>query len=175
MTREEKQILVNKLTETLKKHPNFLVLDTGGMTVDKVSQFRRVCFNAKLKVQVVKNTLLKKALAQVDSSYESIFPVLKQNTTVVFANENLAEPAKILKDFRKDAEFPKFKAAFIDSTVYEGEANLEAVASIKSKQEVLGEIIGLLQSPISNVLASIQSSGTTIHGLLKSIEEKKQQ
>ncbi len=174
MTREEKYQLVNELTETIKQHPNFIVLDTGGMTVQKVNQFRRACFQSKLKVQVVKNTLLKKALQLVDSKYENLFSVLKQNTTVVFANENLAEPAKILKDYRKEEEFPKFKAAYIEETVYAGEGNLDVIASIKSKQEVLGDIIRLLQSPISNVLGALQSSGSTIHGLLKTIEERQQ-
>lgn len=174
MTREDKHTLVKELTETLKQHPNFIVLDTGGMTVEKMNNFRRVCFKSNLKVKVIKNSLLKKALQFVDSSYESVFPVLKQNTTIVFANENLAEPAKILKEFRQDAELPRFKAAYIESSVYTGEASLEAVASIKSKQEVLGEVIGLLQSPIANLLGALQSSGGTIHGLLKSIEEKKQ-
>ncbi len=174
MTREEKHILVNELTETLKQHPNFLILDTGGMTVEKMNNFRRVCFQSNLKVQVVKNTLLKKALSAVDSSYEAVFPVLKQNTTIVFANENFAEPAKILKDFRNDAELPRFKAAYIEASVFVGESNLDSVASIKSKQEVLGEVIGLLQSPMANLLGALQSSGGTIHGLLKTIEEKNQ-
>lgn len=174
MTREEKHALVNELTETIKRHPNFLVLDTGGMTVEKMNGFRRACFQSKLKVQVVKNTLLKKALAAVDSSYEGVYPVLKQNTTIVFANDNLAEPAKVLKEFRKEEELPRFKAAYIDASVYIGESNLDTVASIKSKQEVLGEVIGLLQSPMANLLGALQSSGGTIHGLLKSIEEKNQ-
>lgn len=172
MTREEKYVLVQELTETLKQHPNFIVLDTGGMTVEKMNNFRRACFKSKLKVQVVKNTLFKKALQNLDSSYETIYPVLKQNTTVVFANENLAEPAKVLKNFREDAEIPKFKAAYIEGAVYIGEENLDSVASIKSKQEVLGDVIGLLKSPITQLVGLLQSSGTTIHSLLKTIEEK---
>ncbi|GIV44430.1 MAG: hypothetical protein KatS3mg035_1553 [Bacteroidia bacterium] len=105
---------------------------------------------------------------------EGVYPVLKQNTTIVFANDNLAEPAKVLKEFRKEEELPRFKAAYIDASVYIGESNLDTVASIKSKQEVLGEVIGLLQSPMANLLGALQSSGGTIHGLLKSIEEKNQ-
>jgi large subunit ribosomal protein L10 len=174
MTKEEKYKLVNELTEVLKQHPNFMVLDTGGMSVEKINRFRRACFQSKLKVQVVKNTLLKKALQNFGDNYEAVYPVLKQNTTVVFANENLAEPAKVLKDFRKEDEMPRFKAAFIENSFYYGESNLDAVASIKSKQEVLGEVISLLQSPISNLLGALQSSGGTIHGLLKTIEEKNQ-
>ena len=174
MTKEEKYKLVDELTETIKKHPNFILLDTGGMTVDKVNKFRKICFKHNLKVQVVKNTLFKKALERFDTSYQALFPILKENTTIVFANENLAEPAKLLKEYKEENNLPKFKAAYVESSVYSGEESLEVVASIKSKQEVLGEVIGLLQSPISNLLSALQSGGRTIHGLLKSIEEQKQ-
>jgi large subunit ribosomal protein L10 len=118
--------------------------------------------------------LFKKALERFDTSYQALFPILKENTTVVFANENLAEPAKLLKEYKEENNLPKFKAAYVESSVYSGEESLEVVASIKSKQEVLGEVIGLLQSPISNLLSALQSGGRTIHGLLKSIEEQKQ-
>lgn len=173
MTKQEKIEIVQNLVKEFQAHPSFIIANTGGLTVSKVNELRRKCFEAKLKIKVVKNTLIRKALEQIGGDYSKIFGSLKENSTIIFANENAAEPAKVLLDFKKDADIPKFKVAYVEAAVYEGEHQLEAVSKIKSKQELLGEVIGLLQSPIANVLNALQSSGGTLHGILKTLEERK--
>jgi large subunit ribosomal protein L10 len=173
MTKEQKIQLVQELTEQFQQYPNFYVTDTGGMNVEQINKLRRVAFNAKIPVRVVKNSLIKKALANLGSSYEDAFPALKNHSAIFFTNEeNAKEPAKLIKDFRKKAEKPSLKVACIDSAIFIGDDQLENLIKLKSKKDMIGEIVGLLQSPMGNVMGALQSSNNILTGVLKTLSEK---
>lgn len=174
MTKEQKYELVDGLAEELKANPNFYVLDMGRMTVAQANNFRRKLFEANLEVRMVKNTLIKKALDKIGVDHTDIDPALKQPSSLIFVGENTSAPAKLLKDYRKASEMPQLKGAFIEHSAYIGDDQLDALANLKSKEQLLGEIIGLLQSPISNVVSALQSGGGTIHGLLKTLADREQ-
>lgn len=174
MTKTEKNTLVDALAAELEATPSFYVLDMGGMSVEQTTKFRRKLHAAGMSVRMVKNTLIKKALDKRGVNHDELDPVLKQPSSLIFVSEEAANaPAKLLKDhFKEGAEFPKLKGAFIEEAAYVGAEHLDNLAKLKSKQELLGEVIGLLQSPISNVLGALQSGGTTLHGLLQTLSER---
>lgn len=171
MTREEKNIIVNELSDKLNQSSVFYLADIAELDAQSSSKLRRLCFNKQVSLHVVKNTLLRKALEQADGEYEEFYAVLKGNTSIMFA-ETGNVPAKLIKDFRKKAEKPALKGAFIDSAIYIGDNQLETLTNIKSKEEVIADVIALLQSPAKNVLSALQSGGTTIAGLVKTLSEK---
>jgi large subunit ribosomal protein L10 len=171
MTREEKVSIVNELSDKLNQSSVFYLADIAELDAQSSSKLRRLCFNKQVSLHVVKNTLLKKALEQADGEYEELYAVLKGNTSIMFA-ETGNVPAKLIKDFRKKAEKPALKGAFIDSAIYIGDNQLETLTQIKSKEEVIADVIALLQSPAKNVLSALQSGGTTIAGLVKTLGEK---
>jgi large subunit ribosomal protein L10 len=175
MTRSEKHEFVVELTEQIRSNRNFLVLDIDGFTVEKTSEFRRKCFEAGLKVQTVKNTLLIKALEQVDGSYESLFPALKKPSTLLFIGENPNAPAKMVKAFRESADRPALKGAYVESTVFLGDESLETLIKLKSKAVLLGEIVGLLQSPAKNVISALTGASSKVAGLVEAIGKKKEE
>lgn len=172
MTKEEKQQVVAELSERLKETPNIYVANTDGLTVAEVNKLRKLCFDAGVTMQVVKNTLLKKALEDADGNYEELYPALKQQSSVFFVGENLNVPAKIIKKFREGSELPVLKGAFVGEAVYLGDDSLKTLESIKSKDELVGEIITLLQSPAKNVISALKSGGSTIAGIIKTLSEK---
>lgn len=174
MTKEQKIELVKGLAERFKTYPNFYIANTGGMTVAEVSELRAACFKSNVKMQVIKNTLIKKALESLDSDFEGIYPALKETSAVFFIDEeNPSVPAKVIKDYRgKKKEIPALKGAVIDTSVFLGDDQLAFLASMKSKTELVGEIVGLLQSPAKNVLGALQSGGQTIAGLIKTLQER---
>jgi len=173
MTKEEKIAVVKDLGESLAELPNIYVADMGGMSVSEVSDLRRLCFEGGVKVQVVKNTLLKKALEDAEGNYDEIYDALKQQSAVFFVGEDVNKPAKILKQFRGDkGEKPILKAAYVDEAVFLGDDQLAALASLKSKNELIGDIVLLLQSPAKNVLSALQSGGQTLAELIKTLQEK---
>ena len=173
MTKEQKIQLVQELTETFKTYPNFYIADTGGLTVAEVNDLRGKCFEKQIKMQVVKNTLIKKALLNLDDEYDDVDPALKQTSALFFVDaENPSVPAKVLKDFRGDKEIPRLKAAVIESAVFLGDGELDKLSKLKSKAELLGEVVTLLQSPAKNVISALKSGGSTIAGLLKALEER---
>ena len=173
MTKEQKIQVVKELTETFKTFPNFYIADTGGMTVEDVNNLRGKCFENKVKMQVVKNTLIKKALLNMEDDFEDVDPALKQTSALFFVDaENPSVPAKVLKEFRGDKETPRLKAAVIDSAVFLGDDQLTMLSTLKSKAELIGEVVGLLQSPAKSVISALKSSGSTIAGLLKTLEER---
>lgn len=172
MTKEEKTAILSDLTEIFAKNPNFYVLDTSGLSVSKINAFRAACFKSKLKVRVAKNSLIKKALERQSLDYTDVFPALKQASTVLFINEDASDPAKMLQAFRGKAEKPVLKGAFIESSVFLGDSSLKDLAALKSKTELIGEVIGLLQSPIQNVVSALQSGGNNIAGVLKTLSER---
>jgi large subunit ribosomal protein L10 len=154
MTREEKSIAIEDLTAKLAESNIFYIADTSGLNAETTSNLRRACYKAGIKLEVVKNTLLSKAMEASANDYGDLPTVLKGNSSIFIADIANA-PAKIIKDFRKKSDKPVFKGAYINSEIYIGDNLLESLASLKSKEEVIGEIIGLLQSPAKRVIAAL--------------------
>ncbi len=171
MNREEKQAIVQELNEKFSSVDHFYITDSSNLTVAEVNDFRRKCFENEIEFRVVKNTLLKKAMEANDSAYDELYDVLKGPTSLMFTKVANA-PAKVIKEFLKKHEKPVMKAAYIDSDVYVGAENLDALAALKSKEELIGDVIGLLQSPVKNVIGALQSGGHTISGVIKTLSEK---
>lgn len=174
MTREDKAQLISDLTTKFKETDHFYIADTSGLTVAEINKFREMCFNKGVEYKLVKNTLIKKALENVDGDFASLDEVLKGTSGIMFVNENANVPAKIIKEFKKGdgQDRPAFKAASIDSDLFIGEDQLGALASLKSKQELIGEVITLLQSPAKNVLSLLQSGEQKLAGIVKTLSEK---
>ena len=176
MRKEDKGVIIGQLTEVLKEYPNFYLTDIEAMDAEKTSQLRRECFKREVKLVVVKNNLLKKALGNLEGDYSELDGALKGNTAVMFSQVANA-PARLIKDFTKDAKKDQsaksvFKAAYVQESFYVGAENLETLVNIKSKNELIADVIALLESPAKNVISALQSSGQTIHGLLKTLEER---
>ena len=172
MKKEDKGLIINKIAETLKEYSGFYLVETAGLNAEKTSALRRACFDADIKLVVVKNTLLHKALESLDGDYSELYPALKESTSLMCTNVGNA-PAKLLKDFvKKGDELPKLKGAYVEETVYLGADQLDALAAIKSKHELIADVIALLQSPAKNVVSALQSGATTIHGLLETLSNK---
>lgn len=171
MKREEKQEIVKALAEQIKSYGNFYITDTADLTVEKVNGIRRKCYDQGIAIQVVKNTLIKKALIEVGVDSEEIFGILKGASTLMFSETGSA-PAKLIKELRKGSDKPVLKGAYIDASVFIGDNQIDALSKLKSKDELIGEIIGLLQSPAKNVISGLQSGGNTIAGLVKTLQER---
>lgn len=171
MKKEDKSALIGDLSTKLEEYSHFYLADIADLDSVKSSNLRRECFNKDIKLIVVKNTLLKKALEDSEKDYSELYPVLKGNTSVMFSNTGNI-PAKLIKEFRKKADKPVLKAAFVEESIYVGENQLEFLATIKSKDELIGDLVALLQSPAKNVVSALQSAGGKIHGLLQAMEEK---
>ena len=171
MTREEKSQVIEVLTAELADNANIYLADISGLNADTTSNLRRACFKANIKLAVVKNTLLEKAMEASDRDFGDLPSVLKGNTSVMYSETGNA-PAKVIKAFRKKSEKPLLKGAFIEEAVYIGDNQLDMLVDIKSKEELLGEIIGLLQSPAKNVISALKSSGGKLAGILKTLSEK---
>jgi large subunit ribosomal protein L10 len=152
MNKAEKTQMIEELVQKLNANTKIYLADCSTLTVDKVNAFRKACFEKKVSVTVVKNTLLKKAIERAsDSRLAELIPALKGETALMFTETSNA-PAKVIRDFRKKADKPALKAAFVEETIYIGDNNLDALASLKSKNELIGDVIMLLQSPISRVI-----------------------
>ncbi len=175
MTREEKTQVISAIAESLREYPHFYITDISGLDAEKTAQLRRQCFEKDVKLVVVKNTLFNKALEQVGGEHvEQISKVLEGSTSVMFAHVNKA-PAMLIEEFRKGSDKPVLKAAFVEESVYVGDQMLKALASIKSKEELVGDIIMLLQSPAKNVISALQGgAGHKVAGLVKALEERAQ-
>ncbi|MEQ8470930.1 MAG: 50S ribosomal protein L10 [Marinoscillum sp.] len=174
MTREDKAQLIAGLTEKLQQTDHFYITDTSGLSVAKINKFREMCFNKGVEYRVIKNTLIKKALENLDTDYSGLDDALKGFSGIMFVQENANIPARVIKDFRKEGkdQRPKFKAASIDSDIFIGEDQLDTLSNLKSKQELIGEVITLLQSPAKNVISALQSGGNTLAGLVKTLSER---
>ena len=171
MTREEKSQVIEELTVELANNANIYLTDISGLNAVTTSNLRRACFKANVKLAVVKNTLLEKAMEASDREFGDLPTVLKGNTSVMYS-ETGNVPAKLIKTFRKKSDKPLLKGAFIEESVYLGDDQLDMLVDIKSKEELIGEIVGLLQSPAKNVISALKSSGGTIAGILKTLSEK---
>lgn len=172
MNREEKTVIINSLADKLKEYSHFYVTDTSSLNAEQTAKLRRLCFEQDVTLMVVKNTLFIKALEQVEKADEELLPALKGVTAVMFSNVGKS-PAKLIKEFRKTSDRPVLKAAFVEECVYMGDASLEDLINIKSREELIGEIVGLLQSPAKNVISALQASaGQKIAGLVKTLESR---
>jgi large subunit ribosomal protein L10 len=171
MTREEKATVIQDLTTQLGENSIIYLADISGMDAGTTSDLRRACFKANIKLAVVKNTLLAKAMQASEKEFGELPEVLKGNTSLMFSEVGNA-PAKLIKNFRKKSNKPLLKGAFVEEAVYIGDETLDALVSIKSKEEMIGEVIGLLQSPAKNVISGLKSSGGKLAGILKTLSEK---
>jgi len=171
MRREEKSDIINSLAGTLKEYSHFYLTDTAQLNAADTSDLRRKCFENQIKLVVVKNTLLKRALEQAGLECGELFPVLKGSTAVMFSN-NGNTPAKMIKEFRRSHPKPLVKGAYIEECVYVGENLLETLVALKSREELIGDIIALLQSPAKNVISALSSGGSKIHGVLETLSNK---
>ena len=170
MTREEKSKVIEKLTAELAENTNIYMTDVSGLNASETSKLRRACFKANIKLSVVKNTLLSKAMETSDKDFGSLNEVLVGNTALMYSEVGNS-PAKLIKQFRKKSERPLLKGASIEDSVYVGDDQVEFLANIKSREELIGEVITILQSPAKNVISALQSSGSTISGVLKTLSE----
>lgn len=170
MRKEDKNIVIAHLGELLKEYAHFYLVDVTAMNAAATSALRRECFNNDIKMVLVKNTLLQKAYEASDIDYSPIYGTLKGTTAVLFCN-TANTPAKMLKKVSKDG-IPALKAAYAEESFYVGANQLDALVAIKSKNEVIAEIVALLQSPAKNVISALQSGGNTIHGVLKTLGER---
>lgn len=171
MKKSEKFEIIENLTEQINEAAHFYLTDIESLNAADTSNLRRLCNKQNVKLVVVKNTLLRKAIEASNKDAQELFGVLKGNTSVMFC-DNANVPAKLIKDFSKKHKKPVLKGAYVQESVYVGANNLDVLISIKSKNELIGEVIGLLQSPIKNVLGGLQSGGNIIHGVLKTLGEK---
>ena len=172
MEKHQKNQEIAELKEKFSGATYFYITDSSTLSVEKINNFRRLCFNSGIEYRVSKNTLIKKALEQVEGQYEELYPLLHGPTGVMFSTDG-ASPAKVLKEFRKNNDRPVLKGAYIDSAVFVGDNQIDVLARLKSKKELIGDIIGLLQSPARNVISALQgSSAQKIAGLLKALEER---
>ena len=172
MTREEKNKQIEDLMTILGATNNLYIADTSGLNAEQTSDLRRACFKADIEMTVVKNALLKKAMERSPKNFDDIYEALKGNSSIMISEVGNA-PAKLIKDFRKKSNKPLLKAAYIDEAIFVGDNQLDTLVNLKSKNELIGDIILLLESPMKNVISALQGGGgQTIAGLLKTLEER---
>jgi large subunit ribosomal protein L10 len=173
MTKEEKSLIIEELKGKFNSHDFFYVTDASGMTVEQVNAFRKLCFTKGIEYRVVKNSLIKKALESVEGDYSDFKSVLKGFSGVLFTNESGKAPAQLLKEFYKGGlQKPELKGASIAKSLYIGKDTLEDLVNIKSKNELIGEIIGLLQSPAKNVISALKSGEQKLAGVVKTLQDR---
>ncbi|MCX2838648.1 MULTISPECIES: 50S ribosomal protein L10 [Salinimicrobium] len=173
MTREEKSRVIEDLTAQLADNTTIYLADISGLNALNTSNLRRACFKANVKLAVVKNTLLAKAMESSGKDFGELPSILKGNTSIMFSETGNA-PAKVIKEFRKKSDRPLLKGAFIEEAIFIGDDKLDTLVNIKSKEEVIGDIVGLLQSPAKNVISALKSGGGKIAGILKTLSEKEE-
>ncbi len=172
MTREEKASIIESLSEKLKTYNHFYVTDIEGLNAEQTTALRSECYKESVKLVVVKNKLFLKALERASIDTNGLDTALKGSSSIMFCDQ-ASVPAKMIKRLRKTADKPALKAAYVEESIYVGEHYLETLATIKSKNELIGDVIGLLQSPAKNVISGLQSGGQKLVGILKTLEEKK--
>ncbi len=172
MKKEDKQQIIEQLATNLQEYENFYLTDIATLDAEKTSVLRRECYKQDIKLVVVKNTLLQKALESLEKNYEELYPILKGNTAIMFSNVANA-PARLIDKY-KAKKIPALKGAYVQESFFIGPETLSTLVNIKSKNELIGDIIALLQSPAKNVISALQSGGNTIHGVLKTLSEKEE-
>lgn len=173
MRREEKNAIIDSLAEKLKEYSHFYLTDTAQLNAADTSDLRRKCFENDIKLIVVKNTLLKRALEMSEGKFEELYPVLQGTTSIMFAQTGNG-PAKLIKEFRRKHDKPVLKGAYVQESVFIGESMLDTLISVKTREELIGDIILLLQSPARNVISALQSGGNKLHGVLETLSKKEQ-
>lgn len=171
MTKEEKKVAIEELKNALGGIKNLYLADIAGLNATQTSNLRKACFNENIRLQVVKNTLLAKAMEASDHDFSELKNILQGNTSLMFSETGNA-PAKVIKNFRKKSDKPILKGAFIEEAIYLGDDQLDKLVAIKSKDELIGEIITLLKSPTKKIITSLQSGGGKLSGILKSLSER---
>jgi len=171
MKREDKQVVIDQVAALLKEYSHFYITDITALNAKETSDLRRICFTSDIKLLMVKNKLMIKALESIGDQYSGIYSALKGTSAIMFSNTGNA-PGKLIKEIRKTKEKPLVKGAYVEESIFLGDAQLEALATLKSKEELVGDIIGLLQSPAKNVVSALQSGGSILHGILKTLSEK---
>ncbi|MET2984478.1 50S ribosomal protein L10 [Aureibaculum conchae] len=171
MTREQKSQVIDDLTGQLADNSTIYLADISGLDASNTTKLRRACFKANVRLAVVKNTLLTKAMEKSDKDFGELPEVLKGNTSLMISEIGNA-PAKVIKEFRKKSDKPVLKGAYIEESIYVGDNQLDTLVSIKSKEELIGEVITLLQSPAKNVIGALQSGGQKISGIIKTLSVK---
>ena len=170
MNKEEKVKVVEELKGQLSDYKSVYLTDIAGLDAQQTSKLRRECFNSDVKLSVVKNTFLERAMSESENDFGELKDLLKGNTTIMLSKTGNS-PAKVIKKFRKDGDKPILKGAFVDEAIYIGDEHIEALFNLKSKEEVIGEIISILQSPAKNVISALKSSSGKIAGLVKTLTE----
>ncbi len=171
MNREEKYEVVSALQEKMQEFGNFYIADTSSLSVEKINNIRRKCFESGIEMQVAKNTLIRKAIEGLEGDNTEIFDALKGQSALLFSKVGNS-PAKLIKALRKGSDKPQLKAAYIDTAIFVGDQHLDALVSLKSREELIGDIIGLLQSPAKNVISALQSGGNILAGIVKTLQER---
>ncbi|MCB0484029.1 MAG: 50S ribosomal protein L10 [Flavobacteriales bacterium] len=172
MTREEKTKLIDQLAEKLSSNEVVYLADVSGLNAESTSKLRRMCFSRNIGIEVVKNTLLRKAMEQVSAEkYEPLFEVLKGNTSILTSSVGNV-PARLIKDFREKSDKPYLKGAWVQEAIFIGDNQLENLTKLKSKDELIGDIVALLQSPAKNVLSALQSGKSTLGGIVKTLQDR---
>jgi large subunit ribosomal protein L10 len=171
MRREEKEVIIDNLAQRLDETKHFYLTDTSSLNAEQTSNLRRKCFEKEISLLVVKNTLLHQAMEKSEGDFNDLYDVLKDSTSIMFS-ETGNTPAKLIKEFRKTMEKPLLKAAFVEESIYIGDDQLDALSNIKSKDELLADLLMLLQSPATNLVSALASSGSNMAGALKTLSEK---
>jgi len=171
MKKEEKNLIIDNLTEQVNKAGHLYLTDISGLNAAATSNLRRACYKENIQLLVVKNTLLKKAFEKSEKQLDGLYSVLEGPTSVMFTESGSA-PAKLIKEFRRGNEKPLLKGAFVEEDFYVGDSQLDALATIKTKNELIADVIAMLQSPVHNVLSSLQSGQNTLTGVLETLSKK---
>ena len=171
MKKENKALVIDSLVESINNNAHFYLADIAGLNAEDTSNLRRKCFEQDIQIVVAKNTFVKLALEKAEGEYEGLYEVLKGNTSIMFSETGNA-PAKVIQELRKSNEKPVLKGAYVEQGIYIGDDQIDVLSSIKSRDEVIGDVIGLLQSPMKNVLSALQSAPNTIGGLVKTLQER---
>ena len=171
MRKEDKKVLIDSILSKLQACPNFYLTDISGLNAEKTSQLRRQCFNSSVKLIVVKNALLQKAMEQTGKDFTGLYDVLKGSTALMLCETGNA-PAKLIKNFRKTSDRPILKGAYIEECCYVGDDMVDALCNIKSKNDLIADVIALLQSPMKNVISGLQSGGHKLSGILETLSER---
>jgi len=171
MRREEKEVIIDNLAQRLDETKHFYLTDISSLNAEQTSNLRRKCFEKEISLLVVKNTLLHQAMEKSEGDFNDLYDVLKDSTSIMFC-ETGNIPAKLIKEFRKTMEKPLLKAAFVEESIYIGDDQLEALSNIKSKDELLGDLLMLLQSPATNLVSALASSSSKMAGALLTLSEK---
>lgn len=171
MRREEKNAIIDDLAQKLQEYNHFYLTDISSLNAERTSQLRRKCFEKDVKLVVVKNTLFRKALEKSEKDFGNIFEILKDSTSIMFC-ETANVPAKLIKEFRKTSDRPILKAAFVEESLYIGDEQVDVLSALKSKNELIADIIYLLQSPAKKVVSQLQTGGSILAGVVKTLSEK---